>query len=68
MIGPRSTDFDLYLERYDDKTESWKKVKAKATPRRKEQVTYKVKKTGVYQWTIMSYSGKGDYRFEMNMR
>ncbi|MCI0580726.1 MAG: M36 family metallopeptidase [Chloroflexi bacterium] len=60
LEGPASTDFDLYLWRWNGFT--WVTVASSTSADSSESIVYNGT-TGYYVWRIYSYSGSGSYDF-----
>lgn len=65
LQGPEDADFDLFLEFYDEKAGAWRKVAASAGAGSDETLRYTAEETGYYGWTLTSYEGWGEFRFDM---
>lgn len=60
LSGPSSSDFDLYLYRWNGS--SWSIVARSTSSNSEEEITYNGS-SGYYTWRIHSYSGSGSYAF-----
>lgn len=61
LSGPSSADFDLYLYQWSNRR--WVQVGSSTGGTSDETITYSHNKTKNYKWTVISYSGSGDYEF-----
>jgi len=62
LEGPDTSDFDLYLYKWNGS--SWSRVAVSESSSSSESITY-VGTAGYYVWQVKSYSGSGSYKFEM---
>ncbi|GAA5532708.1 S8 family peptidase [Deinococcus aluminii] len=58
LSGPSSTDFDLYLQKYNGS--SWVDVAASEGSTSSESINYAAG-SGTYRWEVYAYSGSGSY-------
>ena len=60
LSGDSSTDFDLYLYKYNRRSGSWNMVASSEDSGSAESISYRGNR-GDYTWVVYSYSGSGDY-------
>ena len=60
LLGPRSADFDLHLQRWNGF--AWVIVARSESVTSEEQIAYNGT-PGYYRWRVFSYSGSGTYTF-----
>ncbi|HEY0036321.1 MAG TPA: S8 family peptidase [Longimicrobium sp.] len=59
LSGPGSTDFDLYLERWNGT--SWTQVATSLNSSSSETINYNATAGGTFRWRVYSYMGSGAY-------
>ncbi len=62
LVGPQDMDFDLFLERFVSRSNTWKKVRASAGPAAGATLRYTVKYGGEYRFVVNAYRGSGEYQ------
>ncbi len=60
LTGPGSSDFDLYIQKWNGST--WTQVGSSETATSNESINYSGT-SGTYRWSVLSYSGSGSYTF-----
>lgn len=62
LTGPANADFDLKLEQW--KSGVWTEVAKSETNTSNEEISFNAG-NGYYRFSIYSYSGSGDYTFDL---
>ncbi|MFT4978479.1 MAG: Zn-dependent metalloprotease [Myxococcota bacterium] len=66
LVGPSSADFDLYLYK-QRKNGSWQSVGSSTSATSSESLSYSLSKTANLTWSVVAYSGSGDFELCVNV-
>jgi len=65
--SPKNSDFDLFLEYFDQDMQQWKKVEAFASANRNETVNTTTRQAGQYRVRVVAYQGSGEFKLKLEL-